>query len=87
MVSFSSNAKIEIPFTSRQNVDSFNSSVWKMKYSGGSTRMDLGLEKTREELFSKQGEMRSNIRDVLLAITDGKSDQGEKLLMSIGLDS
>ena len=86
MVSFSSTAKTEIPFTSRQNVDSIKSSVWKMKY-GGTTRMDLGLEKTREELFSKQGEMRSNIRDVLLAITDGKSDQGEEMFMSIGLDS
>lgn len=49
--------------------------------------MDLGLEKTRKELFSKQGGMRRNVPDVLLAITDGKSDPGEKLFMSIGLDS
>ena len=87
VVSFSSNASTEIPFTSRQNVDSIKSSVWKMQFSGGTTRMDLGLEKTRKELFSKQGEMRKNMPDVLLAITDGKSDQGEKLFMSIGLDS
>lgn len=48
--------------------------------------MDLGLKKTREELFSKQGEMRRNMPDVLLAITDGKSDQGEILFMPLGLD-
>ena len=48
--------------------------------------MDLGLENTRKELFSKQGEMRRNMPDVLLAVTDGKSDKGGKLFMSIGLD-
>ena len=53
-----------------------------MDYDGGSTRMDRGLQKTQEELFSKQNEMRTNMPDVLLAITDGKSDIGRKLFMS-----
>ena len=59
----------------------------KMDYDGGSTRMDLGLKETREVLFSKQGERRKNMPDVLLAITDGKSNQGEKMFMSNRLDS
>ena len=87
VVSFSSSARTEIPFTSPQKVDIIKSSVWKMKYDDGSTRMDLGLKKTREELFSKQGEMRTNMADVLLAITDGKSNYGEKLFMSSTLHS
>jgi len=53
-----------------------------MDYDGGSTRMDRGLQKAQEELFSKQNEMRTNVPDVLLAITDGKSDKGKKLFMS-----
>lgn len=87
VVSFSSSAKTEIPFTSPQNVDTIKSSVWKMNYRGGSTRLDLGLNKTHVELFSARGEMRTNVPDVLLAITDGKSDYGEKLFMSIGLEN
>ena len=86
VVSFSSSARAEILFTSPQSLVAIKSSVWKIIYLGGSTRMDLGLKKTREELFSKQGEMRANMPDVLLAITDGRSVQGEKLFMSIGLD-
>ena len=40
--------------------------------------MDLGLNKTHVELFSEQGGMRTNVPHVLLAITDGRSDSGEK---------
>lgn len=87
VVSFSSSARTEISFTSRQNVEIIKSIVRKMDYDGGSTRMDLGLKETREVLFSKQGEMRKNMPDVLLAITDGKSNQGEKMFMSNRLDS
>ncbi|XP_020626967.1 collagen alpha-1(XIV) chain-like [Orbicella faveolata] len=76
VVSFSSSARTEISFTSRQNVEIIKSIVRKMDYDGGSTRMDLGLKETREVLFSKQGERRKNMPDVLLAITDGKSNQG-----------
>ena len=86
VVSFGSSSRTEIPFTSPQNIDIIKSSVSKMNYSSGSTRLDLGLDKTREELFSARGEMRRNALDVLLAITDGKSDYGEKLFTSIGLE-
>ena len=78
VVSFSSYARTEISFTSRQKVDAIKSSVWKMSYRGGTTRMDLGLNKTHVELFSEQGGMRANVPRVLLAITDGRSDSGEK---------
>ena len=58
-----------------------------MNYRGGSTGLDLGLNKTHVELFSTRGEMRTNVPDVLLAITDGRSDKGEKLFMSTGLEN
>ncbi|XP_078379291.1 matrilin-1-like isoform X2 [Oculina patagonica] len=74
VVSFSSSAKTEISFISPQNVDAIKSSVLKMIYRGGSTRMDLGLNKTHVELFSARGQMRANVPHVLLAITDGRSD-------------
>lgn len=49
-----------------------------MSYHGMTTRMDLGLNKTHVKLFSTKGGMRRNVPHVLLAITDGKSDHGEK---------
>jgi len=79
VVSFSSSAETEIPFTSPQNVDNIKSSVSKISYRSGSTRLDLGLNKTREEFVSARGEMRTNMPDVLLAITDGQSDKGYEM--------
>ena len=78
VVSFSTAARTEIRFTSKQTLDVIKSSVHKIQYHGRSTRMDLGLNKTHTELFSAQGGMRMNVPHVLLAITDGKSDYGEE---------
>lgn len=80
VVSFSSKARTEISFKSPQNMDAIKSSVWKMSYHGSTTRMDLGLNKTHVDLFSARGKMRANVPHVLLAITDGRSDYGEKTL-------
>ena len=78
VVSFSTQAHTEISFTSKQTVDAIKSSVLNISYHGGSTRIGLGLKKTREELFSAQGGMRTNMARVLLVITDGKSQDGEE---------
>ncbi|PFX30926.1 Matrilin-4 [Stylophora pistillata] len=77
VVSFSTQARTEISFTSKQTVDAIKSSVLNISYHGGSTRIDLGLIKTYAELFSAQGGMRTNMARVLLVITDGKSQDGE----------
>lgn len=78
VVSFSSNAKIEILFSAQQNVDEIKSSVFKIKYYAGGTRIDLGLKKSRQ-LFSADSGRRANVPHVLLAVTDGKSNNGEVL--------
>jgi len=78
VVSFSSNARIEILFTAQQNVDEIKSSVFKIKYYAGGTRIDLGLKKSHQ-LFSDGNGRRANVPHVLLVVTDGKSNNGEVL--------
>ena len=77
VVSFSSSAKTEIPFTAQQNMDEIRKSVLKIPYYSRSTRIDLALKKSHQELFSVKRGMRSNVPHVLLAITDGISDLGK----------
>lgn len=73
VVSFSSSAKTEILFSAEQNVKAIKASILNITYYTGSTRIDLGLQKCRKELFTAGGGMRSNVPQVLLVITDGKS--------------
>lgn len=78
VVKFSNQAQTEIRFTSKQTVDAIKSSVLNITYQSGATHTDLGLKKVHIDLFSAQGGMRTNVPHVLLVITDGKSDNGEK---------
>lgn len=78
VVSFSTQAQTEIRFTSKQTVDTIKPSVLNITYQSGATRTHLGLNKVHIDLFSAQGGMRTNVPHVLLVITDGKSDNGEK---------
>lgn len=73
VVSFSSSAKTEIQFSAAQNVKEIKASILNITYYAASTRIDLGLRECREELFTAGGGMRSNVPQVLLVITDGRS--------------
>lgn len=73
VVSFSSRANTEILFSVEQNVKAIKASILNITYYAASTRIDLGLQECRKELFTAGGGMRSNVPQVLLVITDGKS--------------
>ena len=73
VVSFSSNAKTEILFSAEQSVKAIKASILNITYYTGSTRIDLGLQECRKKLFTAAGGMRSNVPQVLLVITDGRS--------------
>lgn len=73
VVSFSSSAKTEIMFSAKQNVKAIKASILNITYYAGRTRIDLGLEECRTKLFTADGGMRSNVPQVLLVITDGRS--------------
>ena len=73
VVSFSSNAKTEILFSAEQSVKAIKASILNITYYAGSTRIDLGLQECRKKLFTAGGGMRSNVPQVLLVITDGRS--------------
>ncbi|CAH3041470.1 unnamed protein product [Porites lobata] len=76
VVSFSSSAKTEIMFSAKQNVKAIKASILNITYYAGSTQIDLGLEECRTKLFAAGGGMRSNVPQVLLVITDGRSTGG-----------
>ena len=48
-----------------------------MRYPGGSTRLSLALSTARQQLFSVQGGTRVDVTRVVLAVTDGASNEGE----------
>lgn len=79
VVSFSTQAQTEIRFTSKQTADAIKPSVLNITYQGRGTYIDLGLNKTHMDLFSTQGGMRTNVPHILLVITDGESNSGEKI--------
>lgn len=79
VVSFSTQAQTEIRFTSKQTVDAIKPSVLNITYQSGATRTHLGLNKVHIDLFSAQGGMRTNVPHILLVITDGQSNSGEKI--------
>lgn len=73
VVSFSTRAETEILFSAEQNVKVIKASILNITYYTGSTRIDLGLQECRNKLFAAGGGMRSNVPQVLLVITDGRS--------------
>ena len=60
-------------------MDQVKASVLAITHHKGGTRIDLGLQKCRLELFSVKNGMRSNVPRALLTITDGRSSNGKIL--------
>ena len=58
-------------------MDEIKASILGITYYATGTRMDLGLQKSHKELFSANYGRRENVPQILLAITDGKSEKGK----------
>ena len=50
----------------------------RISYTGGGTRTDIALEMANSELFSSRGGDRGDKPNVLIVITDGKTNSGSK---------
>lgn len=78
LVLFSTNATTMIRFDGKgQHSEEIKTQIANMRYPGGSTRLSLALSTARQQLFSVQGGTRIDVTRVVLAVTDGASNEGE----------
>ena len=71
-VLFSSAPSLRIKLSDHANPENFNKAIRKLPLLGGTTRIDLALEKAFTELFSLQNGMRASASKLLIILTDGK---------------
>lgn len=71
-VLFSSYPSLSIKFSDHSNVEDFNKAVELLPLLGGTTRIDLALQKAFNELFALKNGMRASASKVLIILTDGK---------------
>lgn len=72
LISFSSNANIDVKFGDLLDLRSFQDVVDKIPFSAGGTRFDKAFGVAANGLFSPNGGVRSNLPKVLIILTDGK---------------
>ena len=69
---FSTAPSLRVKLSDHANSENFNKAIRKMPLLGGTTRIDLALEKAFTELFSLQNGMRASTSKLLIILTDGK---------------
>ena len=75
-VIYSSTAELEFNFadTKYYKVKHLQKTIRKFPYLAEGTRTDLGLERANTDLFSKEGGDRPDKGNVLIVITDGRTN-------------
>ena len=71
-VLFSSYPLLSIKFSDHSNVVNFNKAIEQLPLLGGTTRIDLALQKAFNELFALKNGMRASASKSLIILTDGK---------------
>ncbi|XP_060947388.1 collagen alpha-1(XII) chain [Limanda limanda] len=77
-VQFSDNAKTEFRLNAYQDKGIAMSSIHHIRYRGGNTKTGIALKHTYEKAFSLENGMRRNVPKVVVAITDGRSQDEVK---------
>ncbi|XP_032235489.2 coadhesin [Nematostella vectensis] len=65
------------------NLKSLKDAIEKIEYLPGGTRTDLALKKVNEDIFSPMGGARKDVPQVLVVITDGKTNQRSEPYSSV----
>ena len=60
------------------NLSKLQAAIRALKYTGGGTRTDLALEAAANRIFSAAGGDRQDAANVLVVLTDGKTNRGSK---------
>ncbi|XP_067337696.1 collagen alpha-1(XII) chain isoform X3 [Channa argus] len=77
-VQFSDGAKTEFKLNAYQDKGVAMSSLYYIPYRGGNTKTGMALKHTYEKAFSVENGMRRNVPKVVVAITDGRSQDEVK---------
>ncbi|XP_053301278.1 collagen alpha-1(XII) chain [Pleuronectes platessa] len=77
-VQFSDSAKTEFRLNAYQDKGITMSSIHHIRYRGGNTKTGIALKHTYEKAFSLENGMRRNVPKVVVAITDGRSQDEVK---------
>ena len=73
VATFNHDAELKIKFPDYYDIDDFKSAVDALPYTGGGTRIDLGLDVALNEMFQVANGMRMDVPKVMILITDGHS--------------
>ncbi|XP_040920044.1 collagen alpha-1(XII) chain isoform X3 [Toxotes jaculatrix] len=77
-VQYSDNAKTEFKLNAYQDKGVAMSSLHYIRYRGGNTKTGVALKHTYDKAFSLENGMRRNVPKVVVAITDGRSQDEVK---------
>ncbi|XP_051264917.1 collagen alpha-1(XII) chain isoform X5 [Dicentrarchus labrax] len=77
-VQYSDEAKTEFRLNAYHNKSSAMGSLPQIRYRGGNTKTGVALKHTYEKAFSLENGMRRNVPRVIVAITDGRSQDEVK---------
>ncbi|XP_008292859.1 collagen alpha-1(XII) chain-like isoform X2 [Stegastes partitus] len=77
-VQYSDDAKTEFKLNAYQDKGVAMASLYHIRYRGGNTKTGVALKHTYEKAFSIENGMRRNVPKVVVAITDGRSQDEVK---------
>ncbi|XP_035811889.2 collagen alpha-1(XII) chain isoform X3 [Amphiprion ocellaris] len=77
-VQYSDDAKTEFKLNAYQDKGVAMASLYHIRYRGGNTKTGVALKHTYEKAFSVENGMRRNVPKVVVAITDGRSQDEVK---------
>lgn len=80
IIPYHSSAQVSVRFSDvqHQTPDAMTKLIQAIKYTSGNTRTDIAIELANSQLFSSAGGMRSDKPNVLIVMTDGKTNHGSK---------
>ena len=75
LISYSSNAQMEVSFQEKADRKEFEQAVERIKHTKGRTRIDKALKLASSQLFTSSGGSRSGKRKIMIILTDGRQSQ------------
>ena len=80
IIPYHSNAQVAVKFAdvAHQSPDAMTRLIKGIPYTSGMTRTDIAIELANSHLFSGAGGLRSDKPNVLIVMTDGKTNAGSK---------
>ena len=80
IIPYHSNAQVSVKFSDvqHQTPDAMTKLIRGIPYTSGYTRTDIAIELANSQLFTSAGGLRSDKPNVLIVMTDGKTNAGGK---------